>query len=85
MALFKRTVVEVDPLDEAIDKGRSVRGFLGNMVTDLDEANRLHEDVKTREQNKIETAKSRIEIADQEIQLNAALVSNLRSTLGLQD
>jgi hypothetical protein len=85
MAIFKRTVAEVDPLDAAIDKGRSVRGFLGNMVSDLAEANRLHESVKETENANIVSAQSRIDIAEQEIQLNSALVANLRNTLGLQD
>lgn len=85
MSIFKSKTVTVDPLDAAIDKGRSVRGFLGNMVTDLSEANQLHEKVKADELATIATSNARIDIADQEIQLNSALVTNLRATLGLQD
>ena len=85
MPIFKSKTVEVDPLDAAIDKGRSVRGFLSSMVTDLADANRLHETVKEAENANIVAAQSRIEIAEQEIQLNSALVTNLRNTLGLQD
>lgn len=85
MSIFKSKTVVVDPLDQAIDKGRSVRGFLGNMVTDLAEANRLHEGVKEASLSVIQTEQGRIDIADQEIELNSALVTNLRNTLGLQD
>lgn len=85
MPIFKSRTVAVDPLDAAIDKGRSVRGFLGSMVTDLSEANKLHEQVKEEANGVIQVQESRKEIANQEIELNTALVTNLRSTLGLQD
>ena len=85
MGIFRKSVVEVDPLDKAIDQGRSVRGFLGNMVSDLTEANRLHEQVKEDANNVISQQNARIEIANQEQELNTALVTNLRNTLGLQD
>lgn len=85
MAIFKRTVVEVDPLDRAIDKGRSVRGLLTSYVNDLDESSALHDEVIDTEQSKVREAQGRIEIAQKEKALNVALANNLRTTLGLQD
>lgn len=85
MPIFKRNVVEIDPLDKAINQGRSVRGLLTSYVTDLDESSALHDEVIGAEQGKVRDAQNRIEIAQKEKALNVALATNLRSTLGLQD
>lgn len=82
MALFKSKTVQPDPLDQAIDKGRNVRGFLSGLVNDLDEANSLHNNVVADAEDTIQAAAARKEIAQQETAANAALATNLRS-LGL--
>lgn len=85
MSIFKSKTVEVDPLDEAINRGRNVRGLLTSYVTDLDDSSNLHDEVIATEQENVRTAQGRIEIAQKEKALNVALATNLRNTLGLQD
>lgn len=84
MSIFRSNVV-VDPLDQAVSKGRSVRGMISGFVADLDESNALHNEVIAAEEAKIREAQGRKEIATQEISLNTTLASNLRTALGQND
>lgn len=84
MSIFKSPTV-VDPLDVALNKGRSVRGLLSSYVADLEESNALHGEVVAAEDDKIRKAEGRKEIAQQEITLNAQLADNLRNALGFND
>lgn len=85
MAIFKRTVNEVDPLDVALTKGRNVRGLLSSYVSDLEESNGLHNEVVSAEQAKVREAQGRIEIAQKEITMNSTLAKNLKAALGVAE
>jgi hypothetical protein len=85
MAIFSRSVPQVDPLDAAVTKGRNVRGLLTSYVNDLDESNALHDEVINVEQSKVREAQGRIEIAQKEKSMNSTLAANLKAALGVAE
>jgi hypothetical protein len=79
---LKVTAPKIDPLDKAVAQGRQVRNFLTGLLTDLEDANSIHHEVKSIEAAKIDEANRRIDIANAELEANAKLADGLK-TLGL--